>query len=152
MGDFFNSYNQKPRKASNFIEALREQTSSATSSIIGSALDQLKGRNQDQTNLNQKTQPFNFTEFLKSREHTIRQQETSLNQQQRRTETLVFYKKEEEAKKEIEFIKTEIKKIIETTQDIAVELIEAEKAVMMTTVETGSYQLNFFQRIHRLIA
>ena len=149
---------KKPQTAS-FLESLREQGKTATSGVAQGAIDQLFGggqANQQANNPNQlanpNQQPFNFAEFLKLREQKIRQQERTLSEQQRRTETVVFSQKEESAKKEIEFIKEEIKKIIKETGDVAVELIEAEKTVLTTTVEAGTYQINFFQRIRSLLA
>ncbi|NMC35767.1 hypothetical protein GYA49_01865 [Candidatus Beckwithbacteria bacterium] len=150
---------KKPQTAS-FLESLREQGKTATSGIAQGAVDQLFGgggqANQKVDNSSQPAnpnqQPFNFAEFLKLREQKIRQQERTLSEQQRRTETVVFSQKEESAKKEIEFIKEEIKKIIKETGDVAIELIEAEKTAMTTTVEAGTYQINFFQRIRSLLA
>ena len=164
MDNLFNAPNsipstgsKKPVKTSkpvSFIEAIREQGGSATKGVASNFIDQITGRDNSSqaqdTKLNQ--QPFNFAEYLKRRENKIRQQERMLIQQQQRSETVLFYKKEDEAKKEIESIKVEIKKIIISTKDVSSELIEAEKTVMTTTVEAGTYQINFFQRIKRLIA
>jgi hypothetical protein len=150
---------QQTKQSASFLEALREQAKSATTGVANSAVDQLRGAvpNQDTTPSHQSNtqpdvnrQPFNFAEFLKMRENRIRQQERTL-QQQRRTETLLFHQKEEQTKKEIEAIKVEIKKIIESTTDVSAEFMAAEQSLMATTVEVGTYQINFFQRIKRIL-
>jgi hypothetical protein len=164
--------NQKPnnnqgKSSANFLETFKDQAGAATTGMVSNAYDQLFGggkNNQYQDIIPQNGQvanpntlanpnqlPFNFAEFLKLREQQIRQQERNLTTQQRRTETVIFHQKEEKAKQEIEFIKCEIKKIINTAENISGELVEAEKTVMATTVETGTYQINFFQRIRNLI-
>lgn len=97
-------------------------------------------------------QPFNFAEFLQQREQKIRQQERNLADQQRQSEKVLFHRKEEEARKEVEAIKEEIKKIIKTMGGVSAELIAAEQTVLSTTVEAGTYHLNFFQRVRRLLA
>jgi len=154
-------------KPHNFIEALKElgggvkdQAKAATAGTLGQAVDQMTGKqNQDQQPAGQSPNnafpqpkmPFNFSEYLKSRENTIRRQERQMAQQQRSAEKLVFHRKEENAKKEIELIKAEIKKLILETGEMSAELQQAEQSVMTTTVEPGTYHLNFFDRIRRLI-
>lgn len=148
----------------NFIEALKDlgsgiksQAKAASVGTLDNAVGQITGQAQGQPGekpdaaLSQPQMPFNFAEFLRSRENQIRQQERLISQQQRGVETLVFHRKEEQAKKEIEVIKTEIKKLVIETGDIATELQEAEKAVATTTVAAGIYHLNFFERVRRLI-
>jgi hypothetical protein len=154
-------------KPHNFIEALKDlgggvkdQGKAATAGILSQAVDQMTGKAdqyspQTQGSADQFPQPqmpFNFAEYLKSRENLVRQQERQLAEQQRSGEKLVFHRKEEEAKQQVELIKTEIKKLIVETGQMSVELQQAEQTVMTTTVEPGTYHLNFFDRIRRLIA
>ncbi|OGD62592.1 hypothetical protein A2160_06175 [Candidatus Beckwithbacteria bacterium RBG_13_42_9] len=147
-------------KPHNLIEAIKEtggtvkaQTKAATLGTIGSAVNQLTSIDNRQTEqMSQPQMPFNFSEYLQSRENQIRQQERNLAYQQRSTETLIFHQKEEAAKKEIEIIKAEIKKLVLETGDMTTELAEAEKSVMTTTVAAGVYHKNFFDRIRHLIA
>jgi len=154
---------KQTNQSASFLEALREQSRSATTGVASSFVEQITGNPSDTTKLdkqpnqqakapaNPNTPPFNFAEFLRMREQKVRQQERMLHQQQQRTETLVFHQKEESARKEIELIKEEIRKIIESSTEISSELISAEQSVMTTTVEVGTYQINFFQRIRRML-
>jgi len=145
-------------KPYNFIEAfkdlgsgVKDQAKAATAGTLSDAVSQLTGVGGRQPDQMPQTQPFNFSEYLQSRENQIRQQERNLSYQQRTVETLIFHQKEETAKKEIELIKAEIKKLVVETGDMATELVEAEKAVMTTTVASGKYHRNFFERIRNLI-
>jgi Tfp pilus assembly protein PilP len=158
-----NKPTQKPaQKTNNFLEAFKDQGKAATLGVAQNAVDQIFGTQSIQNSdprplLNSpdttKTpaQPFNFAEFLKMREQRIRQQERMLSQQQRHTETVLFHQKEEKAKQEIEAIKLEIKKIIETAQSMSAEVKAAQYTVMAQTVEAGTYQVNFFERVLRLL-
>lgn len=152
-------------KHRNFIEALKDlgggvkdQAKAATTGMLNQAVDQMTG-SLDQSSpqspadrFPQPQMPFNFSEYLKSRENQIRQQERQMAQQQRGAEKLVYHRKEEEAKQQVELIKAEIKKLIVETGEMSVELQQAEQTVMTTTTEPGTYHLNFFDRIRRLIA
>lgn len=157
-----NSNNKKTPQKGNFLESFREQGKSATTGMLGNAADQLFGArtsspdfyNQQQfpsAPQNPSQPPFNFAEFLKRREQNIRSQERNLGEQQRRQERIVFYQKEESAKKEIESIKSQLIQIIKSTNGISADLLAAEQTVLSTTVEVGTYHINFFQRIHRLL-
>ncbi len=150
----------QPNRNVNLVESFREQGSAATKGVAKNAFDQLFGTNNvsnegtvnnKQTLQNPNSQPFNFVEFLRNRENKIRQQERSLAQQQRRTEKVLFDRKAEENKREILFIKEEIKKIIKTTQGISAELIAVEQSVMTTTVAAGVYEATFFDRLRKII-
>jgi hypothetical protein len=138
----------------NFIESFREQGNAATAGVFGEAKNQLFGglnspqRSENTPNPNQQPQ-FNFEEFLKQREQKIRQQERNLSQEQRRTEKVIFLQKENNAKKELESILIEIKKISETSSDIAIEVVEAQKSIMANPVEVGIYHITLYQRIRR---
>jgi uncharacterized protein DUF5660 len=161
MGDLFNSGNllnsnsnsnqTHTKKPANFIEALKEQGRAATSGIANAAADQLSGSKQAQEQNPEKKPNFDFAEFLKSRDQKIRSQERNLHQQQQRSETVLFNRQNEETKKQIEEIKISIKQILIATKDTSAELIEAEKTIMTTTVEVGTYQINFLSRVRRLI-
>lgn len=151
------------KKQQNFIEALKDfsgevkdQTKAVTAGVMDQAVNQITGVSVDQRTASsgktpQQEPPFNFADYLRSREQQIRQQERTLAEQQRGVEKTIFYRKEEETKKEIEIIKVEIKKLVLETGKMSTELQEAEKTVMETTVAVGTYHLNFFDRIKNLI-
>ncbi len=166
-GNNHNQNSQKPQaKNNNFIEAIKDQAQSATAGVAKGALDQVFGGNPSQfpsfpqentaslPNWNQQPnqqQPFNFAEFLKLREQKIRQQERGLADQQRRTERVLFSQKEEKAKQQIEAIKSEIKKIIDTTKTIDARVFMVEKEVMSPTVAVGTYHENFFEKLLKVL-
>lgn len=170
MADLFNNINQnqtsnnlfssqddkqkEKKRATSFVESVKEQGQALTEGFVDSASKQIFGPKTSQSkqeNPNQSNQ-FNFNEFLKQREQKIRQQERMRAESQRRQEHVLFHRKDEETKKEIEQIKIELKKIIKATGEISEVLIESEKTVTTTTVDAGDYYVNFFQRIRKLIA
>ena len=112
--------------------------------------EQKISQNQDS---DQNQSNFDFQEFLKQREAKIKAQERQRAAQQQYTERLIFNRKDQETRAEIEAIKTEIKTLIKMTKGISETLIETEKAVLTQSIETGSgnYYFSFFQRIKRLI-
>ena len=143
--------------AKDFGSDFKNQARAATLGTLNTATGQITGtiydRQPSQTDrLAQPQAPFNFAEYLRSREMQIRQQERMMGQQQRSAETMIFHRKEEEAKKEVEIVKAEIKKLVIETGKVSTELREAEKTVMTTTTEAGTYHLNFFERIRNLIS
>jgi|GEM_PF-2552327 len=137
--------------ASNFLEALQDQLKAASLGSAKSALDQLFGS----APVPQENQlpNFNLENFIQLREQQVRQQERALHERKRSAEVLVFCRKEELCKKQIEMIKQEIKILAKQTGALSVELIEAEKTVSSQTpdVKSGIYYFSFFERIHRLI-
>ncbi|NMB57156.1 hypothetical protein GYA19_04460 [Candidatus Beckwithbacteria bacterium] len=156
--------NQKSNKVSNFIENFKEQGQAATTGVAKTVLEQIFGSMDSNYNQFPQTQnnipnnfntpgqkPFNFAEFLRSRENFTKMRERQFAQQQRSQERLIFSRKNEETKKEIELLKQEIKKLIKTSKDVTAEILAAEKTIMTTTVEAGTYQVNFFQRVRRMI-
>jgi len=164
-----NSNNSKPvARNNNFIEAIREQGGAATAGVAKGAVDQIFGNPSHFPPFPQETSPqvptmpnwnqqpnqqvpFNFAEFLKLREQKARQQERGLVDQQRRTETIIFSQKEEKAKKQIEAIKEEIRKIIKTAKSMDSRVFEIEKEVMNPTVSAGTYHENFFERVLKVL-
>ena len=138
-------------KPSNFIEALQDQAKAASFGLGKNAFDQLTGQNpQSQEN---NPSAFNFEEYLQLREQQVRNQERSLLERQRSYEVLVFHRKEEGCKKEIELIKQEIKTLVVQTGKLSSDLVQAEKAVSGRTpdIKSGVYYFSFFERIRRLI-
>lgn len=136
-------------KTANLIESFKDQGKALTWGLGGSAWDQLAGG----ANRPQPQENFNFSEFLQSREQQVRNQERSLFERQRSYEVLVFHRKEEICKKEIEIIKQEIKTLVVQTGKLSSELVQAEKAVGGQTpdIKSGVYYFSFFERIRRLI-
>lgn len=160
-----NNTKAAPRN-NNFIEAIREQGSAATTGVAKGAVDQLFGNPGHfppfpqegtpqvpnwNTQPNTQQPPFNFAEFLRLREQKARQQERGLADQQRRTERVLYSQKEEKAKQQIEAIKNEIKKIVKTAGTIDARMFAIEKEVMAPTTAAGTYHENFFERVLKIL-
>ncbi|PIS09655.1 hypothetical protein COT75_00455 [Candidatus Beckwithbacteria bacterium CG10_big_fil_rev_8_21_14_0_10_34_10] len=158
------SSSSKKKKGSHqpvsFIEALKDIGSSvqkqAKDATIGTGkamADQLLGgnKNSDQVGDSGELQPetpFNFEDYLKSREKQIEQVQKQKFESRIQEERLVFHRKEEEAKLEIKAVQEELKKLAESTEGLSVEI---KKATFTATVNPGTYHENFFSRIKRLI-
>lgn len=136
-GSSSKSDSNKPKKLqpNSFLETLKD-----------------KGNNSNQGDKVNNNFPADFSEFLRQRELRIRQQEQIMAQNQRREEQVLFHRKNEETKTQIEQVKAEIKRIITTTGELSAELLEAEKTISTTIVEAGDYHVSFFQRLKKLIA
>lgn len=144
-------------KPTNFIEALKDfqssvkkQSKDATFGVAGSALNQLTGGASIQSESGEVApgKPFNFAEFLKSREQQIRQQERLAYERRYREEKLVYSSKQEEVKLQIKAIQEEIKKLADSTQGLSVEV---KKAAFQVVVNPGTYHVGFFERLRRII-
>ncbi|GAG16340.1 unnamed protein product, partial [marine sediment metagenome] len=92
--------------------------------------------------------PFNFEDFLKSRERLAVQKERQRYQHKIEEEHLVFHRKQEEAKLQIKAVQNELKKLADASQGLSIEI---KKATFTAAVEPGTYHENFFDRIRRLI-
>lgn len=164
--DPLNNLNQKPKakkttssKATNFIEALKDLSSSvkkqakdATLETGRGLVDQIFGApktsKQPQSGELTPDKPFNFEDFLKSRERQIEHAQKQRFEKRLREERVIFHHKEEEAKLQIKAIQEELKKLAQATQGLSQEV---KKAVFTQTVEPGTYHLSFFNRIRRII-
>lgn len=159
--DPFN-HQQKPKRINrptNFIEALKDvgssiktQTRDATVGTIGSAVDQFFGASKlsqaPKTGNLSPDKPFNFEDFLKSRERQVEQTQKQHYERQLRQEKLVFHRSEEEGKLQIKAIQEELKKLAQATSGLSQEV---EKAVFEGVVEAGVYHLSFFAQIRKII-
>jgi len=156
------SQNQKQKKfqrPSNFIEALKDlgssikkQTKDATWGTGKGMVDQILGAPKTpvkpESGELQPEQPFNFEDYLKSKEKQIAARERQRYGKRIQEERLVFHRKHEEAKLQIKAVQEELKKLADTSQELSVEI---KKATFTATVEPGTYHENFFDRIRRLI-
>lgn len=154
----------KPKKPTtsrpaNFIEALKDfkggfkkQAKDISFGVGSSAIDQLTGFDrpsmQPESGQISPDKPFNFAEFLKSREQQIKQQERLLYERRYREERLVFSSKQEEVKLQIKAIQEEIKKLADSTDGLS---YEVKKAALQAVVSPGIYHVSFFERIRRII-
>lgn len=163
--DPFNTLNQKQKskktttKATNFIEALKDLGSSvkrqAKDVTLGTSrgvVNQIFGTPrppvEPQKGELSPDKPFNFEDFLKSRERQVAFREKQRYERRLREERMVYHRKEEEAKLQIKAIQEELKKLTEATKGLSQEV---KKAVFTSVVEPGTYHLSFFDRIRRII-
>lgn len=147
--DIFNSSHQskssqKTKKATNFIEALKDIGSSSKQQTK----DLVFGPKADRAQEDNKSENFNFEDYLKSKERQIASQEKQKYQRKIEEERLVFHRKQEEAKLQIKAVQNELKKLADTTQGLSQEV---KKATLKAVVEPGTYHENFFDKIRKLI-
>jgi len=146
-------------RPNNFIEALKDlgssikqQAKDATLGAGKSMVDQVLNAppidNKPQAGELNPNTPFNFEDFLKSRERQIEQTQKQRYEKRLKDETLIFHRKEEEAKLQIKSIQEELKKLAEVTQGLSQEV---KKAVFTASVAPGTYHLTFFDRIRGII-
>lgn len=152
------SKTQKTQKPQNFIEALKDigssaktQAKDATVGIGSSALDQLFGAGSDQTSKatdNQANKPFNFEDFLRSREQQVETVTKQRYEKKLQDERLLFTRKEQESKMQIKAIQQELQKLAAATNNLSQEV---RKAVSANFVEAGTYHKSFLDRIRSII-
>lgn len=144
----FSPFSQKKKKAqgsTNFIEALK----GFGSSFKKQSKDAVLGiPSKPQSGDLKAEQPFNFEDYLKSKERQIVTREKQRYERKIQEERLIFHHKQEEAKLQIKAIQEELKKLASATSGLSVEV---KKAVFTAAVEPGTYHENFFDRIRRLI-
>lgn len=143
----------------NLVETFRDQGKAATSGVVNEAFNQIfgsKSKNNTVKPTNDQERPnFNqdyLQQMLDRREQRVRRQERSLAQQQRQSETVLFSRKQQETKQQIELLRSEIKKIIKSMTDISSEVLAVEQSVATNPVAVGTYQVNFLERIRRILA
>jgi len=162
-----NSNDKKPQGKRNFAEAIKDGKSSApttaeapqdqvkavTTGVLSEAAGQIfGGQAREDTLISPAQQPASFKEYLAKREKNVRFQERRTTEQQRAVERVVYSKKEQETKLEIASLQQEIKKLAVATKELSAEVVEAEKTAFTAVVSPGTYHLNFFDRIRRLIS
>lgn len=65
---------------------------------------------------------------------------------------VLFTREQRETQQHVNALQQEIKKLAKATSDLASEAKEAEMSAMQNTVEVGTYHLNFFDRLRKIIA
>ncbi len=69
----------------------------------------------------------------------------------RKPEVILFTAQEANLKREIEGVRTELKKAITEVKQLNSAIVEVEKAVANTPVNSGTYHLSFFERLKALL-
>jgi hypothetical protein len=134
------------RNHANFIEALKsiggQTASSFTKDVIGGVskdfVQDLTGSRIDQNN----------PERNQDIEAQIRQENLAIQRHREVNETKIFDRKEVEVKAKIEAIKEQLQLLI---QELAGMDRSLEKAIEEEIVNPGTYHLNFFEKLRRIL-
>ena len=165
MDDYksFSSISNKPKPKKvqgpkNFIEALKDlgssvktQTKDATLGVGRGVVDQLFGAAGDSAAKhtdNQASKPFNFEDFLRSREQQVETVTKQRYEKKLQDERLLYTHREQENKMQIKSIQEELKKLAAATNNLSQEV---HKAVSANFVEVGTYHKNFLDHIKSII-
>jgi len=150
---------QQSNHNANLVESFRDQGKAATAGVANEAFNQIFGggskNNTEKPSDNQENKGFSLDyiqQMLDRREQKVRSQERTLAQQQRQSETVLFSRKQQETKQQIALLRDEIKKIIQSMSDISSEVLAVEQSVATNPVAVGTYQINFLERIRRILA
>jgi len=157
----FGSNKKKPKRkhqAKNFIESLKELSSSAKKQAkdaslgIGKdAVGQVFGRNQTASPLSgelKNNQALNLKDRLQDQEKKELQKEKIKYQKQIQKERLVFHHQIEEDKLQIKALQEQLQQLAEETDNLSQEV---KKATFTAPKDAGVYYENFFDRIKNLI-
>ncbi|MBL7150541.1 hypothetical protein ISS86_01270 [Candidatus Microgenomates bacterium] len=85
---------------------------------------------------------------LAAREKEIREQERQSFERQKAHEKIAWTKEQQEVKFQIEALQQELKKLVNETEGLSREI---KTAAVQAIVEPGTYHLNFFERLQKMI-
>lgn len=138
---------KKTARPANFIETLKGFGSPVKQQVKDLAFGASTSSHPSSGELNPEA-PFNFNDYLKSKENQIEFREQQKYQRRFEEERLVFHHKQEEAKVQIKAVQEELKKLAEATQELS---IEVKKTAFTAVVNPGTYHESFFDRLRSLI-
>lgn len=143
---------KRPVLTDNFLEKLRELGEDVGDSIAEDVIDGIPSTATDQIFGRKRTGTLKPNEALSLDEIREREQfRQRLNREFfkiRQEERLVFKQEEQKTRLQIKAIQEELKKLAESTKDLAKEVEIASK---LEPVEPGVYHLNFFDRLKQTI-
>ena len=161
------TYSQsKPKSKSrpapaNFLEALRDLGASASQGVtnqvkdIGSeAWNQISGNFPDYPDFpsSYPTQPLSprkpFESGFPSESELKYRRQAFFERQKAAQEKVVFRKEDQQTKLQIQSLQEEIKKLANSTQNLAQEV---QVAAMQAPVDPGSYHVSFFEKLRQVI-
>jgi len=85
---------------------------------------------------------------LAAKEKEIRKQERQSSERQKAHEKIAWTKEQQEVKFQIKALQQELKKLVNETEGLSREI---KTAAVQAIVEPGTYHLNFFERLRKLI-
>lgn len=143
---------KRPVLTDNFLEKLRELGEDVGDSIAEDVIDGIPSTAADQIFGRKRSGSLRPNEALSLDEIKEREQfRQRLNREffrVRQEERLVFKQEEQKTRLQIKAIQEELKKLAESTKDLA---REVEIASKLEPVEPGVYHLNFFERLKQTI-
>lgn len=151
-----NNKKQTNLRSDSFFEAFRElgkdtartgkdTVRNMTSDMIGQVMP---GSRQPLSGEIRANQAVDFEAEIVRREQEARKKERAHFEYVKRKEQLVFSRKQEEIKAQIEAIQEELKKIIGEASELT---SEVELAVEQSIVNPGIYHLNFFNKLRQIL-
>jgi len=152
--------NKKTSSQDSFLEAFRDLGADITSSakndlgkkgakdIFDSVFPSNQPNPQNQENKQFPFNPFSVENQLEKRY----QQQAKRTEIIRREEKILFTRQQKETQEQVTALQEEIKKLAKTTADLSSQAKEAEITVMQEVPEVGTYHVNFFARLRKLIA
>jgi ATPase subunit of ABC transporter with duplicated ATPase domains len=105
--------------------------------------------------LNNPSQKGESSDYLAQKEAELeRNYRAKLRQTEtiHRQEKVLFTREQRETQQQVTVLQEEIKKLAKATSDLASEAKEAEITALQTLPEVGTYHLNFFSRLRKIIA
>lgn len=148
--------NKKPNSRDSFLESFRDLGSDFYSTAKDDLVkkgskdifDSLLPFNRSDQPSQENNNPFPMEAELERKYRSqVRQTEIV-----RREEKVLFTRQQKETQQQVVALQDEIKKLAKTTADLASEAKEAEITAMQEVPEMGTYHLNFFIRLRKLIA
>jgi hypothetical protein len=138
------------RNHASFIEALKgigsQTASSLTRDVVGGvSKNMLQDLTGSRTSLNPDIQHPENSQDIETR---IRQEALALQRHREVNETKIFDRKEEEIKAKISAIKEQLQLLM---QELAGMDKELEKAIEEEIVNPGTYHLNFFEKLRKIL-
>lgn len=143
---------KRPVLTDNFLEKLRELGEGVSDSVVEDVVEGIPSTAADQVFGGKRSGTLKPNEALSLDEIKEREQfRRQLNREFfriRQEERLVFKQEEQKTRLQIKAIQEELKKLVESTKDLAKEVEIASK---LEPVEPGVYHLNFFERLKQTI-
>ncbi len=153
------SPNKRGNARDSFLEAFRDIGSDTVSTVkndlfkkgTSDIFNSFSPFKQDSASENTKENPFDPYKKEADLEKNFRSKVTRL-ENIHREEKVLFTREQKETQNQVTALQEEIKKLAKSTADLATEVKEAEMSVLQEAPVVGTYHINFFMRLRKLIA
>lgn len=147
-----NTKKQQNYRSDSFFEAFKElgsDTKKAVKSIGTDVISQINPLNWDTPNFSgQSEDPSFYPEYNQQTEREKARREKAQLNALRRQEKMVYSRKEEELKAQINAIQEELRKIVAEVGEFAEDI---ELAIEQSVVNPGVYHINFFNKLRQIL-